>query len=269
VPSAVSREGGFLLQTLLLVAIAVAIFWGTILPLVSGLFTGQERVVGAPFYQRVAGPLFLALLFLLAAGPLLPWSRAGRPWLRALRMPALAAAVALFGLLVAGIRQPAGLLAGMALTAAGAAALVGLTRGRFDFRHRRRYGAYLAHLGIVVAGVGIAGSQLFQQQSLAVVVPGQSFRAGSYTLTYEGTQPEVRSDSIREVALVRLGDETLRPYRVSYPSLGGQSLTRVAIRSTPLEDLYVVLAGTTPDDRAAFQVFVNPLVTWIWAGAAL
>src|SRR5439155_6135379 len=56
IPAVVSREGGFVLQNLLLVAIAAAVFWGTVLPLVSGLLTGRELVVGAPFYQRVAGP---------------------------------------------------------------------------------------------------------------------------------------------------------------------------------------------------------------------
>jgi cytochrome c-type biogenesis protein CcmF len=269
IPSLVSREGGFLLQNLLLVAIAAAVFWGTMLPLVSGLFTGQERVVGATFYQRTAGPLFLALLFLLAAGPLLPWSRAGRPWLRALRLPALAAVVALAALLIGGVREPAGLLAGAALAGAAAAALLGLTRGRVDWRHRSRYGAYLAHLGIAVAAAGIAGSQLFQQQSQAVLHPGDTLKAGSYSLTYEGIQTEPEPGAIRNVATLRMGEETLEPYRVSYPTLGGQSLTRVAIRSTPFEDLYVVLAGTEPDGTAAFQVFVNPLVTWIWAGAAL
>jgi cytochrome c-type biogenesis protein CcmF len=269
IPAVVSREGGFLLQNLLLVAIAVAVFWGTILPLVSGLFTGQERVVGAGFYQRVTGPLLLALLFLLAAGPLLPWSRAGRPWLRALRLPVVAAIAAVAVLLVAGVRQGAGLLAAAALAGAAVAAVLGLARGRFDLRHRRRYGAYLAHLGIAVAAAGIAGSQLFQQQSLAVLQPGETLQAGSYALTYEGLATQPEAGSIRHVARLRLGQETLEPYRVSYPSLGGQSLTRVAIRSTPFEDLYVVLAGTEPDGRAAFQVFVNPLVTWIWAGAAL
>jgi len=42
----------------------------------------------------------------------------------------------------------------------------------------------------------------------------------------------------------------------------------VAIRSTPLEDVYVVLNDAAPD-HATVTVFVNPLVTWIWAGAAI
>jgi cytochrome c-type biogenesis protein CcmF len=269
VPAVVSREGGFLLQNLILVAITVAIFWGTILPLVSGLLTGQELVVGADFYDRVAGPLFLGLLFLLAGGPLLPWSRAGRPWLRALRWPAVTAVVAFVVLFVAGLRQPAGLIAASALAGAAAASIVGLTRARFDLRRRRRYGSYVAHLGIVVAAAGIAGSQLFQQHAQVVVHPGQSLNVGSYTLRYEGVDTVSTGDAIKQVATVRFGDEVLRPYRVSYPSLGGESLTRVAIRSTPKEDLYIVLAGTEPDGTAAFALFVNPLVIWIWAGGAL
>src|SRR5207248_986421 len=84
-----------------------------------------------------------------------------------------------------------------------------------------------------------------------------------------GGRGQAAGSSVRQVAAWRLGEGTLQPYRVSYASLGGQSLTRVAIRSTPLEDLYVVLAGTEPDGSAAFALFVNPLVTWIWAGAAL
>jgi len=65
-----------------------------------------------------------------------------------------------------------------------------------------------------------------------------------------------------------MGDETLRPSRVVYSGLGGQAVTRVAIRSTALEDVYVVLADVAPD-HATVNVFVNPLVAWIWAGAAI
>jgi cytochrome c biogenesis factor len=68
---------------------------------------------------------------------------------------------------------------------------------------------------------------------------------------------------------MRFGDATLEPARATYAGLGGQSLTHVAISTTPLADVYVVLAGANADGSASFRIFVNPLVTWIWAGATI
>src|SRR5438046_219257 len=79
---AVSREGAFVLQNLLLLGLVAVVMWGTVLPLVSGML-GAQRVAGAPFYERAAGPLLAVILALLAAGPLLPWPPAGRPTLSA------------------------------------------------------------------------------------------------------------------------------------------------------------------------------------------
>jgi len=55
--------------------------------------------------------------------------------------------------------------------------------------------------------------------------------------------------------------------------------TEVGIRSTPLEDLYVILAevkdmeGVVANDPGAQQIVaevqVNPLVGWIWYGAVV
>ena len=68
---------------------------------------------------------------------------------------------------------------------------------------------------------------------------------------------------------MRLGDQTLQPDRASYAGLGGQSLTHVAISSTPIADVYVVLAGIDDNGSASFRIFVNPLVAWIWSGGAI
>ena len=68
---------------------------------------------------------------------------------------------------------------------------------------------------------------------------------------------------------MRFGDTTLEPSRATYAGLGGQSLTHVAITTTPLADVYVILVGSSPDGSASFRILVNPLVSWIWAGGAL
>ena len=46
--------------------------------------------------------------------------------------------------------------------------------------------------------------------------------------------------------------------------------SRAAIRSTPVEDLYIVTSETLEDGRVAARVLVNPLVWWMWwAGAVV
>ena len=269
----VSREGAFVLQNLLLIGVVAVVMWGTILPLVSGMFGGM-RVVSTSYYERAAAPLLAAILALMAAGPLLPWRRAGAPTLRALRWPAAAAVIVGIGLVAAGVRSVPALIA--VPLAAGAAATVLAEYGRAVLkkpgvllRKRRRYGAYLAHLGLLVAAVGIAASQLGQQEKDVTLAPGQQVTVAGYTLTYTGSEQRQLADHTELVAGMRFGDQTLEPSRATYAGLGGQALTHVAITTTPVGDVYVVLAAAGADGSASFRVFVNPLVTWIWAGGAV
>jgi cytochrome c-type biogenesis protein CcmF len=280
---AVSRESAFVLQNLLLIGVIAVVFWGTVLPMVSGML-GQERVVGVPYYERAAGPLFVVLLALMAAGPLLPWRHAGSSLVSAFKWPIAAAAIVLAALLVAGVRSVPALLAIPLAAAAGTTCLVEysrlglkLWRSGHGWAHaaavivkkRRRYGAYLAHLGMVVLVVGLAGSHFWQQEKDVSLVPGDTVTVAGYTLTYTGTVQRQLADHAELVGAMQLGDQTLEPARATYAGLGGQSLTHVAISSTPAADVYVVLAGVNGDGSASFRVFVNPLVSWIWAGGAI
>jgi cytochrome c-type biogenesis protein CcmF len=268
-----SRESVFVLQNLLLIGAVAVVLWGTVLPLVSGML-GAERVVGAPYYERAAGPLFALLLALLAVGPLLPWRRANRSTLRALRLPAAAAVLTVVALLVAGASSWSALI-GLPLAAAAAVTAISETgrallhKPESIVRKRRRYGAYLAHLGLVVVVVGIAASHFWQQERDVTLAPGQSATVGAYTLTYAGAEKRVLADHTEYVAAMRFGDRTLEPSRATYAGLGGQALTHVAISTTVLADVYVVLAATNGDGSATFRIFVNPLVAWIWAGGAV
>jgi len=268
-----SREGAFVLQNLLLIGVIAVVMWGTVLPLVSGML-GAERVVGAPYYERAAGPLFAALLALLAVGPLLPWRHAGRATVRALRWPAAAAAITAVILLALGVRSLSALIgfplaAGAASTAISEFGRAALRKPQVLVRRRRRYGAYLAHLGLVAFVVGVAASHVWQQEKDVTLQPGESAAVGGYALTYAGAEQRDLGDHTEYIAAIHFGDQTLEPSRATYAGLGGQALTHVAISTTPAADLYVVLAATNEDGSATFRIFVNPLVAWIWAGGAV
>jgi len=281
---AVSREGAFVLQNVLLLGAVAVILWGTMLPLVSGLF-GQERVVGAPYFERAAGPIFAVLLLLMAAGPLLPWRQAGPSWGRALAWPAAAFVVVVAALVLGGVRSLPSLLALGAVAGVAATCLREYSRATRRWRgwanlfviaaaRRRRYGAYLAHLGLAVLVAGLAASQFWQQTDDVTLQPGQQATVAGYTLTYSGSEQRQLQDHSETVATMQLGaagtgGQTLEPARAIYAALGGQSLTHVAISSTPLADVYVILVGTGADGSASFRILVNPLVTWIWAGGAI
>jgi cytochrome c-type biogenesis protein CcmF len=56
----------------------------------------------------------------------------------------------------------------------------------------------------------------------------------------------------------------MEPRRAFYPAFR-IGATRAAIRSTPVEDFYIVPSEFNDDGRAVFRVYVNPLVWWMWA----
>ena len=141
-----------------------------------------------------------------------------------------------------------------------------LRKPRSLVRRRRRFGAYLAHVGFLVVAIGIAASQFGQQEKDVTLSPGETASVAGYSLTYEGSAERQLADHTDFVASMKFGSQTLEPSRAIYAGLGGQALTHVAITSTPVADVYIVLAGTGDDGSATFRVFINPLVSWIWTG---
>ena len=83
-----SKEAGFLINNLLMLAIAAATFWGTVFPMITEIVQGARIAVGPPFYTQVNVPLLIATLALLAIWPLLAWRRTSpRAAWRATRWP--------------------------------------------------------------------------------------------------------------------------------------------------------------------------------------
>src|SRR5437763_3111399 len=109
--SLLSREASFLINNLLFLGIAFAIFWGTIYPLVAEALADQQVSAGPPDFTQVAGPLLGALLLLMGIGPLMPWRRASRDHLlNNFVAPICGVLIGLAALFVLGLRDPFALL---------------------------------------------------------------------------------------------------------------------------------------------------------------
>ena len=282
-----SREAAFLVNNLLLLGIAFVTLWGTVYPLFVKLGGGEEITIARPFYDQVNGPLLLALICLMGVGPLLPWRRANWGSLRrALLLPGSAAAAVVVILLLLVTRSPYALigfgLSGMVAAGIGLEWWRGmrsrhrstgenypLALGRLIAANRPRYGGYIVHLAVVMVGLGVLGGSLFEQQRDVVLSPGESYEIANYRLTYMDTRQEVFSDRTEYLATLEVyrdGEllEVMTARRSFYPSFNMAS-TLAAIRSTPVEDFYVVPSENRPDGAVGFRILVNPLVWWMWA----
>ncbi len=287
--SYLSREAAFLFNNLVLVGIAFAVFWGTLFPVLSEAVRGVKITVGPPFFDKVNAPLALGLVFLMGVGPLIAWRRSSPGLVLKTFLTPIAIGVSVgLASFAMGLHQwyvlTAASFAGFAL----ATVLVEFRRGIVARRHmvhetrtralvnlvaknNRRYGGYIIHVGVMLAFVGIVASSFFKTEVKRSVRQGQSFTIGAYQLTYlglRGVETAHLEDLSARLAVSSRGREiaTIEPARLFYKR-PQQPATRVAIRSTPLADLYVVLAGV--DDQsglATFEVFLTPLVLWLWAG---
>ncbi|GMR12474.1 MAG: heme lyase CcmF/NrfE family subunit [Gemmatimonadota bacterium] len=302
-----SRESAFLFNNLILLAVAFAVIWGILLPLLSEGLTGEAIQVGAPFFNRVNLPMGMVLLALVGIGPVIAWRRASKRNLaKNFTIPLLV------GVTVVGVFAIRGSRHWMSLITFGISAFVmtvilveffkgtrarsriegeGIPRAFVHLvaRNRRRWGGYIVHVGIVMIFTAFAGNA-FNVEVIQTLEPGQSITLASplghdYTLTYEGLSSSRGRNMVwQAVALMsldrdgrRVGSITTekRMYETS-PS----PMTEVGIHSTPFEDVYIILAnaedliaGAYENDpsaqRATFEFQINLLVSWLWYGGLM
>jgi cytochrome c-type biogenesis protein CcmF len=142
---------------------------------------------------------------------------------------------------------------------------------RLVAKARRRYGGYIVHFGIVLMFFGFTG-QSWNVDKEAGLKPGESFVVGDYKLTYNGSRMEVdpaKRMVFADLTVERGGEPygTVSPAKFIYRRMPESPTTEVAMLHSLRDDLYVVVGTVNPESKAAtFQVHVNPLVAWIWAG---
>ena len=285
-----SRETAFLTQNVLFLVVTFAILLGTIFPMISEWVTGDKISLNAPYFNRVAGPLMLALLLLMGAAPLLAWRRSAFTTLRRnFLAPILAAVISIPVLYLLGNRNMGGFVGVAAMTFVFAGILQEYIRGvrarrqatgepvgtalvNLVKRNGRRYGGYVVHIGVLLITLGIIGDTFYQQEGQANLRVGESMTVANYTLTYNKMDPTQGPNYTEFAATLDLAKNgrpngQILATKNIYDKNAEQPMTEVGLRVGPIEDVYVVLAGfDNMGETAAFKVYINPLMSWMWIG---
>jgi cytochrome c-type biogenesis protein CcmF len=292
--SLLSRESLFLINNLLFIGILVVVFWGTVYPLISELFTGQKVTVGPPFYNSTTGPLFAGLLLLMGIAPLSAWGHSTWKTLgKALWLPASGSLILLIVLIISGIRSVGALIGIWLASLAAFVTIYEFWRGtaarhrrsgenyltafwKLTFRNRRRYGGYIIHLSVVFMAIGIIGIELFQTETQGRLAPGESMSLAGYTVTYKNLAEFDVADGRNVARAVLSVSKNGRDLGELYPRRdfyydSQQPMTIPGVRSTIEDDLYIILVNweQISSRGATFKVFHNPLINWLWFGGIL
>jgi cytochrome c-type biogenesis protein CcmF len=284
----VSREGGLVLNNLLLSTACATVLLGTLYPLFLDAVTGEKITVGPPFFNMTFGPLMVPVFLAMAVGPMLPWKRGDL--LGAVQRLKFAVSAAVIGVLITLVLAYdgpwlaiPGIGLGVWMIAAsleeGAYRLrlfrapIGESLRRLGRSTRSAWGTTFAHAGAGMVIIGIVASSAWQVEKLQVMHPGESQAVGPYQFKFEGAVPldgpnyaavrgtfRVSRDG-REVAV-------MQPESRSYQNPPMET-TEAAIRTGWGGDLYAVVGDPTGDGAWSTRFYNKPMIHWIWIGSLM
>lgn len=247
------RNGWLAVNAFLLTLALVFITAGSAYPAFASVFRNEEVVVDARFFVATILPVAV----LVAAGLSLAIHRR---WAVYGLTVTIAAALSL---LIAGWKV------GIVLMATALASLVrlvvGLVRGRI---RGRLFTVHLAHLGMALFLVGVAGSS-FGEDFNGTMRPGDTITVGGHEVTLEDLETGESDRYLFVSADFAVDGRMLSPEIRAYEE---QTLpvAEPALASTAVDDVIVAISLLFPDgDTIEVSVFVRPLVWWVWVGAAL
>jgi cytochrome c-type biogenesis protein CcmF len=274
IDSPVSREGAFLINNLLFAAFAFVVLLGTVFPLIVEALRNNRISVGSPYFDRLSMPIAIALLFMMAVAPVLPWRKASMETLRTrLIIPGWCGAAAIFIAEVAGARGLGQLVAfglgGFAAGAAGRQLVLATRRNGWRGLVGRTNGGMVVHLGVVILAVGIAASSSYSTHQEFTLTPGQTVVVDGHRITYHQTRTVAEKARTSVIAAVSVDGATKHPALRQFPN-ASQAIGSPSVQSSFTQDVYLALLDSdTSTGKITLRVIVEPLVSWIWAGGAV
>ena len=276
IDSPISREGAFLANNVVFSVFAFVVLLGTVFPLIVEALQNRQLVVGEPFFDRLAVPIGLTLLFLMCIAPVLPWRKASGELLsQRLFWPAWGGIAALAGSVFAGATGFSSLLTFTLGGFAGGAALRQLVlatrrQGLRGFVGRAN-GGMVVHIGVILIAVALGASNSYTHSQELSLTKGTVARFGGHTFELVGFTEF--SDDRRTTISAQVsidGGQAYAPAVSKYKAMG-TNIGTPSVKSSFVKDIYLTLEPPVKvtSDAAKIKVFIKPMVIWLWIGGGL
>ncbi|MDH3303100.1 MAG: cytochrome c biogenesis protein CcsA, partial [Acidimicrobiia bacterium] len=231
-----SREGSFMANNVAFGALAFVILLGTVFPLLIEAWDGTRLTIGRPYFDSMARPIAMVILFLMASAPVLPWRKASTEVLTTrLFWPAVLAVGSMALALILGGRGFYPVLTfGLGGFAAGAALRqVVLATRRQGWRGLigRTNGGMIVHLGVVILAVGMSASEAYKSERTVNLAVGESATVEGHELRYVEPGADMNDRRLRVFAGIEIdGGDVYHPATTSFRS-NGQTVPNPSVRS--------------------------------------
>lgn len=284
----VSKETALVVTQFLVITFAAIVVIGTLFPIVSEAVTGQRTSIQAPYFNAFAPWIGLGMIVLIGIGNVMRYQTAKIPDLKKMLLVTGVSALPIAALLVVfgkvlETQKPFALgaqLVGIFLCCWSFAVLTWdfLKRYKQDLRgnsklmwdrNRAYIGAYIAHVGVLIAIIGFLGNYRGIHGEMTLN-GGETKQFQGYSLTFKGMEVK-QNDNVTlfeaPLTVSRDGVEQglLSPAKSKYPTKA-ELLNEVAVRSTLWHDLYIVIADFDKQTgkSVTLQVHLNPTVRFVW-----
>jgi cytochrome c-type biogenesis protein CcmF len=276
--SPISREGAFLANNVIFTVFAFVVLLGTVFPLIVEATQDRRTVVGAPYFDRLSIPIGIALLFLMAVAPVLPWRKASQELLRErLFWPAWCGVGALAYAVVRGADGWAPLvgftLGGFAAGAALRQVVLATRRQGWRGLVGRANGGMIVHLGVILIAVALVASNAYTRSAELDLVQGRPATWDGHTFEFvEVVNTQTDRADVTRVDILVDDAQVYGPALTTYLRMGS-SIPTPSVRTGLTHDIYLTVAGNQAPEVGAtevrIEVFHKPMIIWLWIGGAL
>ncbi|UNU73083.1 heme lyase CcmF/NrfE family subunit [Moraxella nasovis] len=288
-----SRETFLVINNIIILVATLVVAIGTLYPMIADAFKLGQVSVGTPYFNQLFVPLTWILMGFMGIGVTLRYKKDSRSFMKISVMTAMASCI-LGGALAYALGylgKTHGIHWHVVLTAVLSVWVLGFIV--LDIKDKTRHassfwigftklapsyhGMQIAHIGVLVAALGVGGVTTFDVEKDVAMGVGDSVNVQGYDfyLSEFSTLKGANYDATQATITVKDNGSllaTLYPQKRDYV-VSMMPMTEVGIRPSLLNEVYVALGEPIDTqighEQWAVRIYVKPLVRWVWLGAIL